>query len=127
MKRMKLSFEIPENEDPMMVLSVISQEEHDDMGHVELGGEFLSWHLTSEGEGIDLDRRQRLAAAMLIMAFDLPQPMTEAAKTMMEAAALCPGLTTGEIGTMGKSQRLSHLNRARDLIDEMIAEIREAD
>ncbi len=68
-----------------------------------------------------LDRRARLAAAHLLMAFDLPAEANAACKQMIEAAKVCPGLTTGDIPDMGSHSRAAFLERARALIDEMLA------
>lgn len=120
--RHNLSFEVPEGTDPMEIISEIAQGDGDESGYVRIGGVDLSWDITRDGDGIELDRRQRLAACLLLMAFDLPQPMTEAARTMMEAARICPGVHTGELGGMGSHQRVPTLQRVRDMVDEMIAE-----
>ena len=68
-----------------------------------------------------LDRRARLAATHLLMAFDLPAPAGAAAAQMIEAAKVCPGVTMDEVPLMGGGQRRACLERARDLIGEMLA------
>lgn len=68
-----------------------------------------------------LDRRQRLAATILMTAVDLPQPLPEFAKLMMQAARLTPGVTAQE-GMVGYG-RMAALERARDLINEMLSEL----
>lgn len=72
---------------------------------------------------IEIDRRQRLVAALMVMGFDLPQPMREAAQAMQLAGKLCPGLKADEIPMQGSRNRRLALKRARDLIDEMLEEI----
>lgn len=67
-----------------------------------------------------LDRRARLAAAHLLMAFDLPAPADAAVAQMSAAAKACPGLKMDEIPMMGSGQRRACLERARDLIGEML-------
>lgn len=89
----------------------------DESGHVASEDGVVSWRSRAPGAGVPLDVRQREAAAELLMAFDLPQPMTEAATTMLEAATVMPGLRAGSLGG-----RRTHLERARALIDEMLAE-----
>ena len=67
-----------------------------------------------------VDRRQRLAAAILLSAIDLPAPAATAAKTYMAAAKVCPGVTVADV-------RLGHrrdgLRRAARLIAELLAEL----
>lgn len=68
---------------------------------------------------IFIERRQRLIAAQVMMAVDLPQPAGIWAKHMIEAAKLCPGIKVGEI-IMAKR---SGLKRARQMIDELLEEL----
>lgn len=67
-----------------------------------------------------LDRRQRVAAAILLHAVDLPQEMSAYAQLSLTAAKVCPGLNVSEAFT-GQPRRVM-LERARELIDEMLAE-----
>jgi hypothetical protein len=71
---------------------------------------------------IEIDRRQRVVASLMIMGFDLPQPMREAGQQMLAATKVCPGLKADEIPMQGARNRRLALKRARDLIDEMLAE-----
>lgn len=66
-----------------------------------------------------LDRRQRLAATILMIAVDLPQPAADFAKLSMLAAKLTPGVTLDEAPWNG---RRAGLLRARALIDAMLEE-----
>lgn len=75
---------------------------------------------------IDIDRRQRVVAALMIMGFDLPQPIREAGQQMLAATKVCPGLKADEIPMQGSRNRRLALRRARDLIDEMLAEAESA-
>lgn len=84
----------------------------------------ISWRLRQPGDGVEIDRRQRLAAAALLMGFDLPQEMMAASVTMLEAADVCPGMTTGDLAPMGPQGRRQALKMARSLIDEMLDEIK---
>ncbi len=70
-----------------------------------------------------LDRRARLAATNLLMAFDLPAPADQASRQMITAAKCCPGVTMDEIAPLGRNQRLACLHKARLLIEEMLAEL----
>lgn len=47
--------------------------------------------------GIAMDRRQCLAAAILLSAVDLPQPADKVAQLWLAAAQVCPRITTGEV------------------------------
>lgn len=67
-----------------------------------------------------LDRRQRLAATILMSAVDLPQPLPEFAKLTLAAARLTPGCKVCE-AMLGAGRRAA-LERARGLIDEMLGE-----
>ncbi len=72
---------------------------------------------------LGIDRRQRIAASMLLMGFDLPAEAEAASKQMIEAAEVCPGITMGDMAPMGKAGRFNALAAARALIDEMLEEI----
>ena len=93
-----------------------------DSGETEAG----PWELREENSGVEIDRRALVAAANLMVAFDLPQPASEAAQQMLMAARLCPGLTTNEIGNMQGSMnahnKRSVLEKAQALIAEMLLE-----
>lgn len=121
--RTKLEFDCPEGVDPMDVITAIAEQaDGDDGGTVYIDGETVDWDIRTADQGVPIDRRQRLAAAHLLMGFDLPQEMGRAARSMLEAAEICPDLNTGEIGSMGDQQHRTALMRARTLIDEMLAE-----
>ncbi|MDR3513761.1 MAG: hypothetical protein P4L73_19160 [Caulobacteraceae bacterium] len=66
-----------------------------------------------------LDRRQRLAAALLLSAIDLPQEMAAVARLWREAARVCPGVNVGEM-RLGDCR--GALVAARDLIDQLLAQ-----
>lgn len=75
------------------------------------------------GDGIDIDPRLTMAAANLLMAFDLPQPAEKAMQQMLYASMLHPGLTTGDIGLRDKTSMNSMtadsmVARAKELIAE---------
>jgi len=123
--RRTVTYELPvgSDVDQAAVLRAIADDHDDDSGTVEVDGFRVRWDSHDLADGVELDRRQRLAAALLIMGFDLPQEMAKAARTMMEAARVCPGLHTGDIGTMGGQTRRSALSRAQGIIGEMLAEM----
>lgn len=72
---------------------------------------------------IAIDRRQRLAATLLLAAFDLPAPAGAAARQLIVAAKACPGVKIDELPNLGPGSRRACLATARELIDEMIDEI----
>lgn len=119
-----LTFNTDADEDPATVLSVIIEaiEEGEEYGETKAG----PWELCEEGSGVEIDRRAKVAAANLMVAFDLPQSASEAAQQMIKAARLCPGITTNEIGNMQGSMNLhnkrSVLEKAQALIAEMLLE-----
>ena len=69
---------------------------------------------------IPLDRRQTLAASLLMAAVDWPQQLDLVAELWIKAAELTPGCTVDELLINGGRRVM--LSRARDLIDEMLAE-----
>lgn len=68
---------------------------------------------------LEMDSRQREAACLLMAAVDFPAPMHEASVLILEAAKLCPGITVDRVPI---GQRILCLQRARQLIDDMLAE-----
>lgn len=73
---------------------------------------------------LDIDWRQRHAAALLLVAFDLPAPLHAASEAMIEAARVAYGLTVDQVNMIEGANRLANLTAARDLIDDMIEELR---
>ncbi len=115
---------VDEDDIPRLLAEIAVQAERGrESGSVETGtSQPLDWRIRHAGEPVPIDRRQRLAAAALLMGFDLPQEMGAASHSMLEAAAACPGLNTGDIPTMGRGGRRHALEHARRLIDEMLGE-----
>jgi hypothetical protein len=73
-------------------------------------------------EDADLvDRRQRQAAAILLSAITLPAPAHAVASLWLRAAEVCPGISAEEVCLAGS--RVGALRFARDLIDDVIAEL----
>lgn len=117
---------VPDDRRPEMVEEIMSQMEYgrregvirtDDPSDVR-------WTVSDHLPPVDIDRRQRLAAAALLMAFDLPQTMAAVTGSGMEASGICPGLTTGEIPHLKAEGRRHILEKARTMIDEMLEEMR---
>lgn len=85
--------------------------------HVD-AGEFI------DRLGLPTDRRQLQAAAILVMAIDLPAPMYLVGDRMKLAAEICPGISLEELGPLGGAEgRLHALLKARDLVAKMIDEL----
>jgi hypothetical protein len=70
-----------------------------------------------------VDPRQRLAAALLLTAIDLPADMTGVARAGLQACNVCPGLTLAQVKF---GDRVGALGAARDLIDAILQEIAHA-
>jgi hypothetical protein len=68
------------------------------------------------------DFRQRQAAAVLLLGYDLPVELGDHAKQMIFSSLVAPGLSTGHIPNANENGRETALKFARDLIDEMLAE-----
>jgi len=66
-----------------------------------------------------IDRRQRLAAALLLSAVELPADASNVALLWMVAARVCPGVTVAELAL---GHRRAALERARELVEELLAE-----
>lgn len=71
-------------------------------------------------QGIVMDRRQCLAAAILLSAVDLPQPADKVAQLWLNAAQVCPGVTTGEVA-LGAG-RVAQLQQVQQLVADMLAQ-----
>ena len=71
-----------------------------------------------------IDHRQRLAACILLSAIDLPAEMGATAKAWAAASRVCPRATVAEVRL---GNRREGLERAAELIQEMIAELPPAD
>ena len=117
---------VPDDRRPEMIEEIMSQMEYgrregvirtDDPSDVR-------WTVSDHLPPVDIDRRQRLAAAALLMAFDLPQTMAAVTGSGMEASGICPELTTGEIPHLKADGRRHILEKARTMIDEMLEEMR---
>jgi len=117
---------VPDDRRPEMIEEIMSQMEYgrregvirtDDPSDVK-------WTVSDHLPPVDIDRRQRLAAAALLMAFDLPQTMAAVTGSGMEASGICPELTTGEIPHLKADGRRHILEKARTMNDEMLEEIR---
>jgi len=120
-----IEIDTPENITLGDALQQIAQEvdEGNEDGHLRDDDRRLSWEIVDASDGVEIDRRQRLAAAALMMGFDLPQEAMAASRSMLAAARLCPGMTTGDMVPMGSQTRRHALQMAKGLIEEMQAEI----
>lgn len=76
---------------------------------------------------IALDPRQQKAAALLLLAFDLPAPAAAAAAQIALAAQVCPDLKLSDVPPLGEgSSRFECLYQAVKLIGPMLDEIEPA-
>ncbi len=100
---------------PSIIRAIADEIEMDDSdsGYVE----DVHWRLSTPADGVTVDPRQREAASLLIMAFDLPQEMTSCAKSMQEAALVNPGMRLTAM-----SGRIAALREVRRLVDQMLDE-----
>lgn len=122
-ERIILNLDLPTGVSLPVALNAIAfdiEDNDEDSGYARTEGGDVSWRTRRPGEGVELDPRQRAAAAALLLAFDLPVDMTTAAKTMLEAADMHPGL---KVETMGRGNRRAMLEKARGMIDEMLADL----
>lgn len=126
--RMRIVFDAPQEIELDEMIELIAQAvaSERESGEIEDGSGTLRWDMQTVGGGIDIDHRQRLAAAALLMGFDLPQEMMAASRSMLEAADACPGMTTADMAPMGAQGRRQALEMARRLIDDMLLEINAA-
>lgn len=70
-----------------------------------------------------LDPRQQEAAALLLSAIDLPAPAYHVVRIWRRAAQVCPGITIDQ-ALLG--DRRAQLEKARDLIDQVLSEMEQA-
>lgn len=121
-RRIILNIDLPRNTSLPVALGAISFEMEDndeDSGYADTEGGSVSWRVRSPGDGVPLDPRQREAAALLIMGFDLPADAISACINGLEAADVMPGMRfTG----FRQEQRRINLLEAKRLIDEMLSE-----
>lgn len=88
----------------------------------DAGGEIdgVRWEVRRAPTTDLIPRPQRLAAAALLSAVDLPAPAGDFALTVIEATDVCPGVTTADVA-LGAGRRAG-LMRARALIDGLLSE-----
>jgi hypothetical protein len=73
----------------------------------------------SSGEGVSSPRRQRIAAACLLSAIELPADASAWAIQLKQAPRVCPNITMDQVAVGSKRDGLL---KARVLIDEMLNE-----
>jgi len=82
----------------------------------------IDWSMRDVPQPVDIDMRQRRAAALLLMAVgDVPM-LTAMAGSVHQATSVCPGLTAADLPPPTAEGRLQALREARDLIDAMLGE-----
>jgi hypothetical protein len=71
---------------------------------------------------IEIDRRQKVVAGLMLCGFDLPQEVLDTTAHWLAACEVCPDIKMDEIPARAARNRRLVLLRARTLIDEMIEE-----
>lgn len=120
-ERLILTIDLPSGTAVPTALRAIAadiDDERDESGYarIENGGD-VQWRLSRPGDGVQIDPRQRDAAASLLTAFDLPQDATVWGKSMLEACLVNPGMKLTSM-----PNKVGGLREARRLIDEMLEE-----
>lgn len=119
-ERITISIEVPEGASlPDILESIALDAEDDDAGYAHTSYGDAAWRIKRPQDGVELDPRQREAAALILCAFDLPQNMLAAAQTMLEACDVNPGM---KMPHLTPNNRQHCLKAARALLDEMLVE-----
>jgi hypothetical protein len=123
-ERIIISIDLPKGECLAAAVKSVARNmsEDDDMedgsgfARSEAGNQ-IPWRVSRPADGVAIDTRQREAAALLLTAIDLPVEAMAWCRSLMEACMINPGMTMGAM-----PPRLTNLEEARRLIDDMIAE-----
>lgn len=125
-ERIVISIDLPKGERiPAAVASIARDmaENDDESGYARSeAGQSIGWRLSRPGDGAPIDQRQREAAGLLLTAIDLPVDVMLWCRSIQEACSINPGMTLNST-----PPRITSLQEARRLIDEMIAEAEAAD
>lgn len=125
-ERVILTIDLPDGTAVPTALRAIAgdiDDEREESGYARIEkGRDVQWRISRPGDGVQIDPRQREAAAALVTAFDLPQDATAWAKSMLEACLVNPGMKLTSM-----PNRIGGLREARRLIDEMLGEAGRAD
>jgi hypothetical protein len=90
-------------------------------GHVSLMGG-IDWSMKDVPRPVDIDMRQRRAAALLLMAVGDVPTLTAMAGSVHEATSACPGLMASDLPLPTAEGRFQALREARALIDDMLGD-----
>ncbi len=104
-----------------VVIEEIADQIRHGMGEGILPGD-VRWSMRDIPAPVDLDPRQRRAAAMLLLAVGERPTLTALAGSVGEADLICPGMTAADLPDMTVRGRTEALRAARSLIDEMLDE-----
>lgn len=104
-----------------VVIEEIADQIRHGMGEGILPGD-VRWSMRDIPAPVDLDPRQRRAAAMLLLAVGERPTLTALAASVGEADLICPGMTAADLPDMTARGRTEALRAARSLIDEMLDE-----
>jgi hypothetical protein len=120
-ERVILTIDLPNGSALPTALRAIASDiddERDESGYARIEkGRDVHWRISRPGDGVEIDPRQRDAAASLLTAFDMPQEATAWGKSMLEACLVNPGMKLTSM-----PNRIGGLREARRLIDEMLEE-----
>ena len=109
------------------IMSVVVEEIGDQIMHGSWSGRVdlmggIDWSMKDVPQPVDIDLRQRRAAALLLMAVGDSPTLAEMAGSVHEATTVCPGLLASDLPVPSTEGRLAALRQARALIDEMLEE-----
>lgn len=104
-----------------VVTEEIADQMREGMGEGRLPGG-VSWSSREIPAPVDIDLRQRRAAALLLMAVGHLPTLVGLAGSVGEAGLVCPGLVATDLPDPSAQGRLDALREARSLIDEMLGE-----
>jgi hypothetical protein len=125
-ERVILTIDLPDGTAVPTALRAIASDiddERDESGYARIeSGRDVQWRISRPGDGVQIDPRQRDAAASLLTAFDLPQEATAWGRSMLEACLVNPGMKLTSM-----PNRIGGLREAQRLVDEMLEETGGAD
>ena len=69
-----------------------------------------------------LDVRQRMIAALMLSAVDLPADLESVGAALKQATDVCPGLALADLPPLEPGGRKRNLERARQLLEQLLRE-----
>ncbi len=107
---------------PGVIEDVADQMQHGaSSGRIAIMGG-IEWSMKDMPPPVDIDMRQRRAAALLLMAVGEAPIVSEMMGSVEEATLACPGLMATDLPRPTAEGRLEALREARRLIDDMLGE-----